>query len=186
MSPAKKQPRVLQRTQPKVTTGLHGRVFHASRAPNGFNSDPPGFQTEKDPRKKGSEIWFDLPPLTGTPPYRIDLASILAEDAIRNIENKKRLVFHSVGDTGGVNTTTYQQQVAAYMELDFADNETTGGNPSFFYHLGDVVYYDGEVANYYWEFTSRISIIQRQSLRSQETTMATWIQSIRITRRQIR
>lgn len=152
MSPAKKQPRVLQRTQPKVTTGLHGRVFHASRAPNGFNSDPPGFQTEKDPRKKGSEIWFDLPPPNGSPPYRVDLASILAEDAIRNIENKKRLVFHSVGDTGGVNTTTYQQQVATYMELDFADNETTGGNPSFFYHLGDVVYYDGEVANYYWEF----------------------------------
>ena len=176
----------MQRTQPKVTTGLHGRAFHASRAPNGFTSDPPGFQTEKDPRKKGSEIWFDLPPPNGSPPYRVDLASILAEDAIRNIENKKRLVFHSVGDTGGVNTTTYRQQVAAYMELDFADNEINGGKPSFFYHLGDVVYYDGEVVITTGSFTSRTSIIQRQSLRSQETTMATWIQSIRITRRQIR
>jgi acid phosphatase type 7 len=27
-----------------------------------------------------------------------------------------------------------------------------GSNPAFFYHLGDVVYYDGEVINYYWEF----------------------------------
>jgi len=24
--------------------------------------------------------------------------------------------------------------------------------PRFFYHLGDVVYYDGEIKNYYWEF----------------------------------
>ena len=27
-----------------------------------------------------------------------------------------------------------------------------GHSPSFFYHLGDVVYYDGEIKNYYWEF----------------------------------
>ena len=64
------------------------------------------------------------------------------------------MVFHSVGDTGGVNTTTYQQQVATYMELDFSDPDPKGANPSFFYHLGDVVYYDGEISNYYWEFYS--------------------------------
>jgi len=62
---------------------------------------------------------------------------------MKTIESEERLVFHSVGDTGGVNTTTYQQNVATYMELDFAENNPNGANPSFFYHLGDVVYYDG-------------------------------------------
>jgi acid phosphatase type 7 len=42
--------------------------------------------------------------------------------------------------------------VASYMELDFNDSDTAGANPAFFYHLGDVVYYDGEIKNYYWEF----------------------------------
>jgi len=82
----------------------------------------------------------------------MNLDSILSSDAISKIKANKRLVFHTVGDTGGVNTTTYQQQVATYMELDFQENDTNGQNPSFFYHLGDVVYYDGEIANYFWEF----------------------------------
>jgi acid phosphatase type 7 len=82
----------------------------------------------------------------------VDLASIVSDQVITKINSTKRLVFHSFGDSGGVNTTTYQQNVASYMELDFKDNDTAGANPSFFYHLGDVVYYDGEIVNYYWEF----------------------------------
>ena len=147
-----KDPKVLLRTTPKITTGRHGRRFHAPRAPAGFTTDPPGFQTEKDPRGKGSNGWFDLPAPTGTPPYHVDLASVLSEEAVQKIVDRKRLVFHSVGDTGGVNTTTYQQHVTTYMELDFSDDDPDGANPAFFYHLGDVVYYDGEVTNYYWEF----------------------------------
>jgi hypothetical protein len=147
-----RKPKIIRRTAPKVTTGRHGRNFHAPRAPHGFTTDPPGFQTEKDPRGKGSSTWFDLPPPTGAPPFHLDLGAVLSPDAIAKIVANKRMVFHSVGDTGGVNTTTYQQQVATYMELDFAENDTKGANPAFFYHLGDVVYYDGEVTNYYWEF----------------------------------
>jgi len=82
----------------------------------------------------------------------MDLAAILPAAAIKKIGDNKRLVFHTVGDTGGVNTTTYQQHVATYMELDCTANNDDAGVPSFFYHLGDVVYYDGEIANYYWEF----------------------------------
>ncbi|MBI1744349.1 metallophosphoesterase [Candidatus Acetothermia bacterium] len=149
---APRKVKVLQRKAPNIIRGKHGRRFHAPRAANGFTTDPPGFQTEKDPRGKGSDSWFDLPSPTGAPPYHLDLSSILSEEVINKIADKKRLVFHTVGDTGGVNTTTYQQQVATYMELDFNDNDPDGANPSFFYHLGDVVYYDGEVINYYWEF----------------------------------
>ena len=147
-----KNPTILARIAPQINTGPHGRRFHASRVPNGFTSDPPGFQTEKDPRGKGSGTWFDLPPATGAPPYRVDLSTVIGEHAVAQISSRKRMVFHTVGDTGGVNTTTYQQQVATYMELDFSDPDPTGGNPAFFYHLGDVVYYDGEIRNYYWEF----------------------------------
>lgn len=146
------KPHILKSTPPPVNTGRHGRQFHSSRAPKAFTDDPPGFQTEKDPRKNPSDKWFDLPPATGLAPYRMDLASILSDTAMQSIAKNKRLVFHAVGDTGGVNTTTYQQQVAGYMELDFGDANTGGANPSFFYHLGDVVYYSGEIANYFWEF----------------------------------
>jgi hypothetical protein len=149
---ATKKVKVLTAPHPRVSTGQHGRSFHAPRSPKAFTSDPPGFETEKDPRGKPDNVWFDLPPATGTPPYRVDLSSVLSAPVIAKIQAKKRLVFHAVGDTGGVNTTTYQQNVATYMELDFNDNNPSGANPSFFYHLGDVVYYDGEIKNYYWEY----------------------------------
>ncbi len=150
--PKPKKPQILKSSPPVAITGKHGRQFSTSRKATSFTDDPTGFQIEKDPRKQPSNTWFDLPPATGIPPYRIDLASILSEQAIAQIVKNKRMVFHSVGDTGGVNTTTYQAQVASYMELDFAENDPHGANPSFFYHLGDVVYYSGEVINYYWEF----------------------------------
>src|SRR5579883_217713 len=132
--------------------GRHGRRFGATRGAHAFTTDPPGFQTEKDPPGKHVGKWFDLPPATGIPPYRLDVASILPDEIYKKIMKKKRLVFHTVGDTGGVNTTTYQQHVESYMELDFSPDDPDGANPAFFYHLGDVVYYDGEVTNYYWEF----------------------------------
>jgi len=37
------------------------------------------------------------------------------------------------------------------METDFSGSDPST-HPSFFYHLGDVVYYDGELANYFPEF----------------------------------
>jgi hypothetical protein len=147
-----RRPKVIPRTPATAATGPQGRRFHAPRAPHAFTTDPPGFQTEKDPRKQPSNKWFDLPPPTGLPPFHLDVESIIPADVFAKINAKKRMVFHAVGDTGGVNTTTYQQQVATYMELDFVDDDKNGANPAFFYHLGDVVYYDGEIKNYYWEF----------------------------------
>jgi acid phosphatase type 7 len=145
-------PIMLSRSPAPVSTGRNGRRFHAPRAPQGFTDDPPGFQTEKDPRGKSSNNWFDLPQPTGTSPFRMDLSTILTAAEIAQIEQSGRMVFHSVGDTGGVNTTTYQQQVATFMELDIQPGIPGRPAPSFFYHLGDVVYYDGEIINYFWEF----------------------------------
>jgi hypothetical protein len=86
------------------------------------------------------------------PPFRLRLSSILSDSAICQIRDSGRLVFHTVGDTGGVNTPSPIETVALYMEEDFASDGDVTGNPSFFYHLGDVVYYAGEIQNYYWEF----------------------------------
>src|SRR5215472_8432890 len=38
------------------------------------------------------------------------------------------------------------------MELDYSKDGSDPGDPAFFYHLGDVVYYDGEIVYYFWEF----------------------------------
>jgi hypothetical protein len=82
----------------------------------------------------------------------MSLASILSDEAMQQIRTAGQLVLHTVGDTGGVNTPGPVETVALYMEQDFATDGDLTGNPSFFYHLGDVVYYAGEIQNYYWEF----------------------------------
>lgn len=112
---------------------------------------PSGFQTIIDPNKHPLQPWRDLPPPTGIPPFHLSLDTVLSAAAMQTIQKSGRLVFHSVGDTGGVNTPSQIENVASYMEKDF-ENSDPSLNPSFFYHLGDVVYYDGESANYYPEF----------------------------------
>jgi acid phosphatase type 7 len=125
-------------------TPAGARAFGAHRL-------PVDFQTIVDPNKHPPQPWRDLPPPTGAPPFRMALDSILALESIASITNSGTLVFHAVGDTGGVNTPTQIENVASYMESDFTDADITR-HPSFFYHLGDVVYYDGELANYRPEF----------------------------------
>jgi predicted phosphodiesterase len=81
----------------------------------------------------------------------------------------KKLVFHAVGDTGAVNGGNMQDMVADHMAAQFATAPTVGkpatlapdaknqpdpatGDPSFFYHLGDVVYFNGEEKDYGQQF----------------------------------
>ncbi|HEY6850734.1 MAG TPA: hypothetical protein VI320_31585 [Terracidiphilus sp.] len=62
-----------------------------------------------------------------------------------------QIVFHSVGDTGSVTGPTTQSLVADKMVTDF--NESNPADvPSFYFHLGDVVYYFGEATYYYDQF----------------------------------
>jgi hypothetical protein len=70
---------------------------------------------------------------------------------VREIEKAGQIVFHSVGDTGSVQGPTTQSLVADKMVADF--NEPKSADvPSFFFHLGDVVYYFGEAVYYYDQF----------------------------------
>ena len=97
----------------------------------------------------GSQQFQPLPNPILPPPYHYDL-----EEAIPGIGTQAqklgKIVFHTVGDTGGVKNPDYQSHVAAAMKGDL--NNPPGSTPSFFYHLGDVVYYNGQSGEYYSQF----------------------------------
>ncbi|HTS67454.1 MAG TPA: metallophosphoesterase [Terriglobia bacterium] len=67
------------------------------------------------------------------------------------IAKEKQMVFHTVGDTGGVNGTETQDSVAKAMEQQIR-NPGVNGSPAFFYHLGDVVYFNGISTDYPQQF----------------------------------
>jgi len=131
----------LRASRPHHPQPAPGRAFAVPRLPQDFHC-------VIDPSKHPLQPWRDLPPPTGLPPFHMSLDSILSPDAIALITSSGKMVFHSVGDTGGVNTPTQVDNVVTYMESDFSGNDVTT-HPSFFYHLGDVVYCCGELANYY-------------------------------------
>ena len=90
-----------------------------------------------------------LPKPLGLPPYHYDLESVIP-GITAQAAKQGYLVFHCAGDTGGVKTPDFQMDVAKAMKADLAS--TKGDAPSFFYHLGDVVYYNGQIADYYSQF----------------------------------
>ena len=92
-----------------------------------------------------------LPPPTGQPPYRLALDTVLPAASIDVINKAGRIVFHTVGDTGGVKSPQPQQIVAMKMEDDFSSPDPAA-RPAFFFHLGDVIYYYGETSEYYGQF----------------------------------
>src|SRR5580658_2650202 len=92
-----------------------------------------------------------LPPPNGSTPYRYDLSQLLSAADIKNITNAGVLVAHVVGDTGDYRGQ--QQDFVAEMLTHDAQNSPQGKTPAFFYHLGDVVYFAGDIdmygANFY-------------------------------------
>ena len=83
-----------------------------------------------------------------------DLAAILPEAEISEITDAGNMSFHCVGDTGGVKNPDPQAAVAAAMEGELASPQPSGAAlaPSIFYHLGDVIYFNGETDEYYAQF----------------------------------
>ena len=85
------------------------------------------------------------------------------------INQAKKLVFHTVGDTGPIKGDEVIKLIADEMEAQFAGAPKLGnaaslnpdtvstaqpekGDPSFFYHLGDVVYFNGLSKDYQAQF----------------------------------
>lgn len=94
----------------------------------------------------------DLPPPTGPYPFHLDLQSILGKAAVDAIGAAGKMVFHAVGDTGNLKYgAEAQDSVAAHM-VQQIENASGADVPLFFYHLGDVIYFNGEEAKYEPQF----------------------------------
>jgi acid phosphatase type 7 len=90
-----------------------------------------------------------LPKPLGQPPYHYELESVIPGiTALATAQGS--LVFHCVGDTGGVKDPEYQTDVATAMKADL--EAAVDELPRFFYHLGDVVYFNGQISDYYSQF----------------------------------
>lgn len=87
-----------------------------------------------------------LPIPTGSPPFRFDLSKLLTASAISQITQSGKLVFHSIGDTGD-DRGTQMDFVASMITQDY-DASAAGEAPAFCYHLGDVVYFAGDIDDY--------------------------------------
>jgi hypothetical protein len=102
---------------------------------------------------------FAQPPGPQPTNFVLPLSSFAPDDASRALAAGK-LVFHSVGDTGGINGTDVQEAVANAMEAQITG--ASGPAPSFFFHLGDVIYYDGQSGFYGSQFYSPYQYYPRE------------------------
>jgi acid phosphatase type 7 len=148
--------------KPQHTKPTHAAVTHA--APNPVHPSPsavlPGQVHSRPPRKSqahpgvhplsplaSSQTFEPLPKPLLAPPYHYELESVIPGITAAATANG-HLVFHCAGDTGGIKSPEFQMNVADAMKADLEKP----GAPSFFYHLGDVVYYNGQISDYYGQF----------------------------------
>ena len=131
----------------KNRTG-HGHVFGRQR-PSDTGKHPIHVAQSQQHR---DESFRPLPAPTGQAPFRLDLKSVLSKADYDAIVKAKKLTFHLNGDMGGIKHGLDQELVASGMEQDFTAGANASDNPAFLYIVGDCVYYNGEVADYYAQF----------------------------------
>ncbi len=88
-----------------------------------------------------------LPRPLGLPPYHYDLAQNFPAIG-KDIEKADKMVFHVLGDSGGVQDGEFQGHVAEAM-IDSLSHQPVA---QFCYHVGDVVYFTGMHDDYYAQF----------------------------------
>ena len=87
-----------------------------------------------------------LPTPNGPAPYRFDLSQLLSSSDVQQITNAGVLVLHAVGDTGDYRGQ--QQDFVAQMMTQDAESLPANQKPAFYYHLGDVIYFAGDIDKY--------------------------------------
>jgi hypothetical protein len=117
-----------------------------SRPQRGRSQAHPGVEP-LNPLFHRSQRFQPLPEPLGEPPYHYALETAIPDIAKKT---KKKLIFHLTADVGGVKHPEYQRGVAAAMKGDL--NLPPDAAPAFMYIVGDVVYFDGEVGDYYDQF----------------------------------
>jgi hypothetical protein len=71
----------------------------------------------------------------------------LAPEAAQQVATSRKVIFHTVGDTGGINGTEVQERIASAMQAQIVESEADA-KPQFLYLLGDVVYPVGAPESY--------------------------------------
>ncbi|MGH9742472.1 MAG: metallophosphoesterase family protein [Candidatus Acidiferrum sp.] len=104
-----------------------------------------------DSKIAATQVIETIPPPWKTPPV-VSLGDVLNASSIQSIQKAGKIVFHSVGDTGGIKEPSHQFAVADAMASDIGTKTYQTGRPAFFFHLGDVVYYFGQERYYYDQF----------------------------------
>ena len=97
------------------------------------------------------QVLEPIPKPRVSPPV-LPLANVLSQATVNAIAASGQLVIHCVGDTGGIERAEPQLAVADAMTADFAGKTWATGEPAFFYHLGDVVYFFGQESYYPEQF----------------------------------
>ena len=80
---------------------------------------------------------FIPPPFTNNANLRLPLR-VIVPDMAEAAGNAGKLVFHAVGDTGGIHGDEVEIAVAEAMEAQIK-NAPEGDKPAFLYHLRDVI-----------------------------------------------
>lgn len=142
--------------------GNSGRLF-ADPSPG---TDETSFQVDNTSSAYYKSPYYKLhqnqlqpvPPQQGSPP-NMNLVDVVGAAMVNRIQAAKRITFHAVGDTGAAKVSASQSVATAIAhEAGVADamaaDVQQGGSdaPSFFFHLGDVIYNFGEGIYYYDQF----------------------------------
>jgi hypothetical protein len=95
---------------------------------------------------------FIPPPPTNLTNLSLAMDVILPDEA-KAAQSSGVLIFHSVGDTGGIHGDDVEKAIAEAMDqqITVANAKKTPA-PAFYYNLGDVVYFNGESKLYNSQF----------------------------------
>src|ERR1700722_14439820 len=149
--PAKKA--VAKKKKPARPSQSTGDPQFGQPAPS---PDPTGFKTpvtdEGDYSKVNATLLQPVPQPRGTAAEPvITLEEVFGSSGAartKTIEQAGQIVFHAVGDPGSVKGRSCQSLVADKMVSDFTEDDPADV-PSFFFHIGDVVYNFGKAQYYY-------------------------------------
>lgn len=126
------------------------RSQHTGSGPGGRRSHSPaapGLQVQK---KHAEPEQFPFQPLpekaNGDPPFRFDLSELIPAGDLDAIKSSGVMACHTVGDTGDYRGQ--QQDFVAGMMTHDAENLPDPNKVAFYYHLGDVIYFAGDIDKY--------------------------------------
>jgi hypothetical protein len=117
-------------------------------------SDDPAYKQIDELNREHKIAPLPFPAPRGLPEPQLTLAAVLGSGgaaAVQKITQSGQIVFHAVGDTGNTRGPESQNLVADKLVSDFTDQDPKE-RPTFFLHLGDVIYSFGEAQYYYDQF----------------------------------